>query len=867
MKVRNLFFIGLIYFFSFFLKNCQTQINSTKISILTTVQATRLENFAAREMRRYIFLRSGILAKIISGNSLPEKSESIIVLASKDDSLLLALAKKFDSTNTIEQLNPGEFYLKNQKVNGADLLLCAGGDSIAILYGAYQFAELLGIRFYIHGDVVPDKKEKFEIPKINRIFKPLFSIRGIQPFHDFPEGPDWWNGDDYKAIFAQLVKMKMNFIGLHTYPEGNVGPEPTVWIGLPEDIRENGDIRYSYSSRHFTTVGDMGWGYAPKKTSDYHFGADQLFERDVYGANYMIGRNPEPTTVTQSNALFNDMGKFLKDIFDYAKYFGIKTCIGTEIPLTIPKKLQEKLAALHWNSNSHETRRELYRGIFERIKRTHPLDYYWFWTPENWTWRDNSSEELEETRRDFLDALTAHEQVKPSFQLATCGWVLGPKDNRSMFDNFLPKHMPMSCINRNVGFEPLEPDFVKTSNRPKWAIPWVEDDPAIQIPQLWVGRLRRDAADALAYGCSGLIGIHWRTRILGPNLSALAKAAWDQIPWNKNFGEHSTYPEALEKSRSPFRDLPVSDFYQDWVTTQFGEEVSKPLVNLFKNLDGGELTPFRGKKITNLPRPADWYKGPGGLIADELSWNQRKKDYVFITEMESLREQVKGTGNLERFDYWLNNFKYLRAIGKFACSVGEMNGCIEKIQHANNPAVQKAIVENQAIPLRKRQMTELQDIHYFLLNTVTTPGGLGNIANWQQHIMYYYIDLPGEVLSYYFGEELPPDCWPNSNSLLSPRIFVPTIRTDLMSGEGFELKVIIPGKIVKQPYFFWKSFFQTDFEKIPLTHLNRAVYSIKIPAERIKEDFEYYIQADSEDGKRMLFPVTAPETNQTVVVF
>ncbi len=44
--------------------------------------------------------------------------------------------------------------------------------------------------------------------------------------------------------------------------------------------------------------------------------------------------------------------------------------------------------------------------------------------------------------------------------------------------------------------------------------------------------MRQDAADALAYGCTGLLGIHWRTRILGPNVSALAQAAWDQHDWN-----------------------------------------------------------------------------------------------------------------------------------------------------------------------------------------------------------------------------------------------------------------------------------------------------------------------------------------------
>ena len=48
--------------------------------------------------------------------------------------------------------------------------------------------------------------------------EPMFDYRGLQPFHDFPEGPDWWDTQHYKQIITQLSKMKANFIGLHTYP-------------------------------------------------------------------------------------------------------------------------------------------------------------------------------------------------------------------------------------------------------------------------------------------------------------------------------------------------------------------------------------------------------------------------------------------------------------------------------------------------------------------------------------------------------------------------------------------------------------------------------------------------------------------------
>lgn len=71
------------------------------------------------------------------------------------------------------------------------------------------------------------------------------------------------------------------------------------------------------------------------------------------------------------------------------------------------------------------------------------------------------------------------------------------------------------------------------------AIPWLESDGqhGLAAAQPFVGRLRRDAADALAYGCTGLMGLQWRTDVLAPNIAALAQAAWDQSGWNARPGQ------------------------------------------------------------------------------------------------------------------------------------------------------------------------------------------------------------------------------------------------------------------------------------------------------------------------------------------
>ena len=140
--------------------------------------------------------------------------------------------------------------------DGAKSLTLPGGDDQAVLYAAYHFAGTLGVRFYLHGDVVPDRRIPFDLPDLDETHAPLFETRGILPFHDFTQGPDWWEADDYKACLTQMVKMRMNLLALHCYPEGEAGPEPLVWIGHPDDVDADGKVSFSPPS---ATLGPSPW--------------------------------------------------------------------------------------------------------------------------------------------------------------------------------------------------------------------------------------------------------------------------------------------------------------------------------------------------------------------------------------------------------------------------------------------------------------------------------------------------------------------------------------------------------------------------------------------------------------------------------
>jgi hypothetical protein len=792
--------------------------------IVCPAPASNLEAFAAREVRRYVFLRTGDLLPIVEAAS----GGDAIVVARKDRDLLQSFGEPADVTQRATGLGQQDYLLRSLDLEGGHHAVClVGGSATATLYAAYRFAEHLGIRFYLHGDVVPDIRKAIEWPTLDELASPLFELRGIQPFHDFPEGPDWWSTDDYKAIIAQLPKMRMNFIGLHTYPI----VEPTVWIGRTEDIGENGRVAFGYPTRYFNTALTVGFGYTAKKTSDYCCGAAALFDRDDYSSDIMRGLAPEPHTPEECNEVFNRAGDLLRESFGLAHLLGVKTCVGTETPLAVPEPVRNRLG-LGGEAPDRDQIQKIYEGIFLRIMKTHPLDYYWFWTPETWTWEGTKEEDVQRTVEDITTARLAAEKVGAPFSLATCGWVLGPDFDRAYLGKALPGDIAVSCISRKVGHDPVDPAFAEVKGRAKWAIPWLEDDPAMTSPQLWAGRMRRDAQDALAYGCNGLMGIHWRTRVIGPNVAVLGQAAWD------------------------LSAATVEAFYADWALHEFGPEAAEGTARIFSAQDG------------KLPRPSDWIGGPGGYKPDKRPWEEVKQSFAFVGDFGALRPLVAGPGNLERFDYWLHTFQFLRATGRMRCAWGAYEKAMESVRAEANPKARSRIARESALPLREELVTGVEKACREQLAAVNTSGEMGTLCNLEQHSLSGMLDAPGEELAEALGSPLPASAQLSREYKDPPRLFVPTIRSCLLEGEPLAIKAIL---LDKQPAqrtaIHWRSLGSGPYSEESLVHAARGVYTARLSAGQIgQSDFEYYIEAVTLQGKILRWPATAPQINQTVVV-
>lgn len=809
---------------------------------------------AVKELQRYLYTRTGELPqiKMIRGKErLPANAIFVTTINTLEDRPAI---KNLNSKLT------GEAYQLLSAPNNC--LLIIGGSEIATLYGTYKFLESTGIGFALDEDIIPEKKlTNIILSGFNKTYQPSFALRGIQPFHDFPEGPDWWNEDDYEAIITQLPKMGMNFIGFHTYPyrqffRGWFKAEPIVWIGTKKQFDAKGNVNAAYPILHSNT-NDSTWNYYPKKTSDFNFGAAQLFETDNYGADYMKNVSAWPHTPEENINIFNKVGELLHNSFTLAKDLGVKTCIGTETPLSIPIESKQALLAENKDLKSGAIRQELYEGIFSRIKVTHPLDYYWFWTPEDWTWEGERPGEADFVKKDLQIALEAAKKVNAPFTLATCGWVLGPARNRAEFDEFLPKEMPFGVINRQQGYTIVEPAFANVQGRPKWEITWIEDDPAMITPQFWAGRTRKDAQDAYKYGCTGLMGIHWRTKGLSSSFMALAKAGW----------ETNSYTKVIPATE---RDYPVNDLYDEWALLQFGAAAAKQTSPIFQKLDGAPLyVPGENEIVANFPRTSIWgEQGPGLIIANKKPWTEVVNEYNFISDFEKCKPLIKEKANLERYHYWLQTFYYAKSLAQVGCLLGEMD-TTAKLITAQTDVAKRKVLADKLLSSRNNMAKVWGEMMTHLLQTVNTTGEMGTIANIEQHNMEqmrFFVKYDS-LISVASGNQVTPASLTKEYAGPS-RLVITTKRTLLHPGEDLSMRIrILTSSKISSVNIYYKALGTKSFIQKAIDHEGGNVYKLNLSANEFKgQDLEYYVDVKLSSGEQLKYPA-GDNTTQTVVVW
>ncbi len=199
------------------------------------------------------------------------------------------------------------------------------------------------------------------------------------------------------------------------------------------------------------------------------------------------------------------------------------------------------------------------------------------------------------------------------------------------------------------------------------------------------------------------------------------------------------------------------------------------------------------------------------------------------------------------------------------CVWAQVNAALAKAKVEKNPETQKRLARESVLPVRKELVAAFAELHRHLLATVTNPGEMGDVCNWQQQTLPILLTKPGQELAKLLGEDLPADAMPSKQYLGEPRLFVREVRTGIVSGDPFRLTVTILGGQPAEAAVYWRPLGTGDFSATPLKHVARGVYKATLPAEAVRADFEYYVRATVGD-KPFVFPPTAPALAQSVVV-
>jgi hypothetical protein len=242
-----------------------------------------------------------------------------------------------------------------------------------------------------------------------------------------------------------------------------------------------------------------------------------------------------------------------------------------------------------------------------------------------------------------------------------------------------------------------------------------------------------------------------------------------------------------------------------------------------------------------------------------------RSQYDFVDDLREMRPLVTGAGNQQRFDYWLDNFRYLRGVATVNCTWAELNEAVKAMEQAVDDGARKRLAQREALPLRMRLIRQLKDVHQYLLQTVSTKGAMGTVANWQQHVLPLLLDDSEKAITQATGEPLPalaqlPREYPGA-----ARLFVPVVRTSLCAGETLRIPAVVLGTRPVVARCYWRTLGAESFRSAALTHRARGVYEVELPPDEIDGDLEYYLEVTADD-QQLRFPVTAPALNQTVVL-
>ncbi|MCP4643302.1 MAG: hypothetical protein GY851_22835 [bacterium] len=478
-------------------------------------ESTDIERQAAVELQRYLYLRNEQLMAVQIVGTLPEDAAGVVI--GTPDSLPSMAGESWPFGLEAPR---HDGYILHTVRESKPLVVVAGMAPEGARNGAYGLLESLGFGFYLGGETYPDVKP--DVPVYHESVTPVFQVRGTVPWHNFFSGPSAWELPDYRAYIDNLVQMRCNFVAFHSYDTDPFAAYP--WKGemvggdpLPNTSRPN-------------------WGTTPLSTDQFFAGTGQYFAREHFGA--------ASSFIEDRDAAIDGGKEVLRSAMLYAKSRGLKVGLGFEA---------------NGDPFDPETQARFQARLTGVLDYYPVLDTVWVWEGEalslhprttprprtQWDsytrrWEDAFASAGEHKRQAEAVRMTVFGLLAKDVLVARdsgptlvmSGWGgdqwLRFTDFYAGMDKILPKDVIFSALdNMPVSSSVSNAYGSMSTGRRCWPIIWLEFDGDLWMPQPNLEAVAGACRDALAKGCPGLLGIHWRTRDVAGAAGYQAAFAWN----------------------------------------------------------------------------------------------------------------------------------------------------------------------------------------------------------------------------------------------------------------------------------------------------------------------------------------------------
>jgi hypothetical protein len=654
--------------------------------------------------------------------------------------------------------------------------LVSAASEQALLYAVFDFLERQGAFFGIDGESYPVEPSALVLPASDQPWtaSPRFAVRGLLPWPDFLNCISVYNREDFRAYFEAMLRMRFNTFGMHAYAQANQWAE-------------------SYLSFEFAGVGHLAfldntaghrWGYLPQRTSTFALGAGQLYDGEVFGSDATrLARDPwEAARYTR---------EMLREAFAYAARLGIRTGIGFE-PYQIPDEILRALPPEAKPEKAGERRgprfdiesvaaRKLLETRLAQLLEAYPeVDHVWLWEDEGMNWESRKSG-LPLSVTPFLQAHDFLRRHAPNKRMVVSGWG-GVARNFEDFHKRLPGDIVFSCLSDSLGWDPIHEVFGKLEDRERWPIPWLEDDPGMWLPQFHVNRFHRDLDRAAGFGCQGLLGIHWRHRIVDPTAGFQARFSWDaKLAPEDYYRAYAGSQASADRARKLAEVLADNDKNRKILCTFTGEVKDGHAATREFSGDYNEAFTFWGDYE---PKP-------------ELMESQKQ----VAAALRALAGAATTPREKERIEYLARHVEFLVPYSQAWTLAHRLQLVLKAAGEArkagkNDEARDK--VREEGLPLWMQLAPEVRRAMLHFQSIVSTRNDLGTLASMNNKFVRlalvrlrlsmaeYLGDLPAETEKL-AAQVTQPD------RAAAPRLVVPTRPTMLPKGEQVRLQIIVAG--------------------------------------------------------------------------